>query len=88
MFSQCKAIENEIVLRFMPGMRNQKERNRVLQELNDYVVITDDQPPVHLKIFEYVLYNEGEYSFELTEQAYPYFYPLYALLGRHPIFRY
>lgn len=79
-------IENEIVLRFIPGMRNQKERNRVLKELNNYVVITDEQPPVHLKIFEYVLYNEGEYSFELTEQAYPYFYPLYTLLGRHPTF--
>jgi len=79
-------IENEIVLRFMPGMRNQKERNRVLQELNDYVVITDEQSPVHLKIFEYVSYKEGEYSFELTEQAYPYFYPLYPLLGRHPTF--
>lgn len=74
-------IENEIVLRFMPGMRNQKVRDRVLQELNDFVVITDDQPTVRLKLFKCVTYKGGKYCFELTEQACPYFYPLYDLMG-------
>ena len=68
-------IGNRIVLRFF------------LAELNEYYVVTDEQPPVHLKIFEYVSYAEGDYAFELTKQAYPYFYPLYMFMGRHPSFK-
>ena len=53
-------------------------------ELNNLTVLTDEEQPKNIKVFEFVEYKEHTYYFELTEDAYPYYYPLYHLLGRHP----
>ena len=72
------------VNQIIPGLRNKKQRDEVIAELNALIITTAEEPPQTVKIFEYVKYEKAEYSFELTHQAYPYFYPLYEFLGRHP----
>lgn len=71
---------------YMPGLRNKKQRDAVLEELNKLTVLTDEEEPKNIKIFEFVEYTDSSYFFEFTEEAYPYYYPLYRLLGRHPQF--
>lgn len=70
----------------MPGLRNKKQRDAILEELNNLTVLTDEEEPKNIKIFEFVEYVDRNYLFELTEGAYPYYYPLYHLFGRHPQF--
>lgn len=74
------------VLQYMPGLRNKKQQETILEELNNLSVLTDEEHPKSIEIFEFVEYGEHTYYFELTEDAYPYYYPLYHLLGRHPQF--
>lgn len=79
-------IKGSEVKRYMPGLRNKKQRDAVLEELNTLTVLTDEEEPKQIKVFEFVEYTDRNYFFELTEEAYPYYYPLYQLLGRHPQF--
>lgn len=67
-----------------PGIRNRCQREAILKELNALAVQTDEEDSKLIKIFEFVEYRDHTYHFELTEDAYPYYYPLYHLLGRHP----
>ena len=77
-------MQREEALKHMPGLRNRKQQETILMELNNLTVLTDEEQPKNIKVFEFVEYKEHTYYFELTEDAYPYYYPLYHLLGRHP----
>ena len=79
-------IKGSEVKRYMPGLRNKKQRGAILEELSNLNVLTDEEEPKNIKIFEFVKYIDRNYFFELTEEAYPYCYPLYQLLGRQPQF--
>lgn len=78
------SMQREEALKHMPGLRNRKQQETILMELNNLTVLTDEEQPKNIKVFEFVEYKEHTYYFELTEDAYPYYYPLYHLLGRHP----
>lgn len=78
------SIQRAEALKHMPGLRNKKQQEAILEELNNLTVLTSEEQPQSVKIFEFVEYREHTYYFELTEAAYPYYYPLYHLLGRHP----
>lgn len=75
----CSEVKN-----LFPGIRNRCQREAILEELNTLSVQTDEENSKIIKIFEFVEYRDHTYHFELTEDAYPYYYPLYHLLGRHP----
>ena len=78
-------FDDGIILRLHGGLKNSERRAAVLDDLNTLTVRTAETPPRSIKIFEYVTYSKHRYSFELTESAYPYFYPLYFAFGRHPL---
>lgn len=81
------SISGSIIKRYLPGLRNKKQRDAVMNELNNLTILTDEEEAKTIKIFEYVEYSNRNYNFELTEEAYPYYYPLYALLEKHPQFQ-
>ena len=79
-------IKGSTVKLYIPRLRNKKQRDAILEELNNLTVLTDEEKPKSIKIFDFVEYIDHTYFFDLTEEAYPYYYPLYPLLRRHPEF--
>ena len=79
--SGCNSVMCSEVKRLFPGIRNKCQREAVLEELNALFVQTDEEDSKLIKIFEFVEYRNHTYYFELTKDAYPYYYPLYPLLG-------
>ena len=78
-------VDDALILKLRSGLKNKERRAAVLEDLNSLTVQTAETPSKCIKIFEYVTYSDHRYSFELTEAAYPYFYPLYFAFGRHPL---
>lgn len=72
-------IHRQSVHQYMQGLNNKSQRDRIINELNALTVITAEDPPRKVKIFEFVKYVDCEYIFELTEEAKPYFDILYGL---------
>lgn len=63
------SMQREEALKHMPGLRNRKQQETILMELNNLTVLTDEEQPKNIKVFEFVEYKEHTYYFELTEDC-------------------
>ena len=71
-------VEGNMVHKYMPGLRNRKQRESTLPELNNLLIELDETPKRSIKVFETVIYDKASYRFKFTKEALPYFDKGYA----------
>ena len=65
----------------LPGLRNKKQRDKAIAELNALSLCPYGEKESVVKIFDFVTYERGKYIFEFTSEALPYYDMGYAILN-------